>query len=172
MATDSVVTRLNPVFSPAHFSRNAGTNVGLGAELWVVAFPPHLPTLMVICHEVFPTGCLLALAPPATADAELAAHLARACRSGTPAVWVDCRLLTTLSDTVVWLLWACQQRLHRRHARLIFCQVPAVVEGILRHTLAGMTDNWVIVPTLDDAAAMDPRTAPAAPATVPLRNVA
>ena len=129
---------------------------------------------MVICHEVFPTGCLLALAPPttATADAELAAHLARVCRSGTPAVWVDCRLLTTLSATAVWLLWACQQHLHRRHARLILCQVPAAVEGVLRHTLAGTTGTWVIVPTLDDAAAMEPTTAPAATATTLLRNVA
>ena len=111
---------------------------------------------MIIYHEPFPTGYLLALAPPAaaTADAELAAHLAHACRSGKPAVWVDCRLLNTLSTTAAWLLWACQQRLHRRHARLVLCRVPAAVECALRRVLAGTGAHLLIVPTLDDAAAL------------------
>jgi anti-anti-sigma regulatory factor len=111
---------------------------------------------MIICHEVFPTGYLLALAPPAadTADAELAAHLAQACRSGKPAVWVDCRLLDTLSATAAWLLWACQQRLHRRHARLVLYRVSAPVERALRRALASTGATLVLVPTLDDAAAL------------------
>ena len=119
---------------------------------------------MVICHELFPTGYLLALAPAATtaaaataattAETDLEAHLARACRSGRPAVWVDCRLLDTLSATAAWLLWACQQRLHRRHARLVLCRVPAAVERVLRRTLAGTGADLLIVPTLDDAAAL------------------
>ena len=111
---------------------------------------------MVICHELFPTSCLLALAPTAaaTAETELEAHLAHACRSGQPAVWVDCRLLDTLSATAAWLLWACQQRLHRRHARLVLCQVPDAVERALRGALAGTGANLLIVPTLDDAAAL------------------
>lgn len=111
---------------------------------------------MVICHEPFPASYLLALAPAtaATADTNLAAHLARACRSGKPAVWVDCRLLDTLSATAAWLLWSCQQRLHRHHARLVLCQVPAAVERALQRTLAGTGANLLIVPTLDDAAAL------------------
>ena len=119
---------------------------------------------MVVCHELFPAGYLLALAPTAaataaaataaTAETELEVHLARACRSGRPAVWVDCRLLDTLSATAAWLLWACQQRLHRRHARLVLCRVPAAVERVLRRTLAGTGANLLIVPTLDDAAAL------------------
>ena len=114
---------------------------------------------MIVFHEPFPASYLLALAPttaatPSTDEAELEAHLARACRSGKPAVWVDCRLLDTLSATAAWLLWACQQRLHRRHARLVLYRVPAAVERTLRHTLAGMGADLLIVPTLDDAAAL------------------
>ena len=120
-----------------------------------------MSAIMIVCHELFPTSYLLALAPTTTAatattlaEAELEAHLALACRSGRPAVWVDCRLLGTLSATAAWLLWACQQRLHRRHARLVLCQVSGAVERILRHTLPGTGPQLLIVPTLDDAAAL------------------
>ena len=114
---------------------------------------------MIVCHELFPTSYLLALAPSAAtataaAETELKKHLAHACCSGKPAVWVDCRLLDTLSATAAWLLWACQQRLNRRHARLVLCRVPAAVEHILRRTLAGAGTDLLIVPTLDDAAAL------------------
>ena len=111
---------------------------------------------MIVCHQLFPTSCVLALAPTtaATAETELAAHLDSACRSGKPAVWVDCRLLDTLSAPSAWLLWACQQRLHRRHARLVLCRVPAAVARVLRRTLAGTGAQLLIVPTLDDAAAL------------------
>ena len=112
---------------------------------------------MIVYHELFPTSYLLALAPTAvmaTNETELETHLTLACRSGRPAVWVDCRLLDTLSATAAWLLWACQQRLHRRHARLVLCRVPAAVERILRRTLAGTGADLLIVPTLDDAAAL------------------
>jgi len=114
---------------------------------------------MVVFHEPFPNSYLLALAPtaaatPTTAETELETHLAQACRSGKPAVWVDCRLLDTLSATAAWLLWACQQRLRRRHARLVLCRVPAAVERALRKALAGSGAHLLIVPTLDDAAAL------------------
>ena len=80
-----------------------------------------MPAVMIVCHELFPTSYLLALAPTVTstlAETELEAHLTLAGRSSRPAVWVDCRLLDTLSATAAWLLWAGQQRLHRRHAKL------------------------------------------------------
>ena len=109
---------------------------------------------MVICHEILPDAYLLALAPDhtATAETELLLHLAHACRSGKPAVVVDCRLLDTVSDTAAWLLWACQQRLHRRHARMVLCQVSAAVESFLQRTLACTGTCPCMVPTLDDAA--------------------
>ncbi len=112
---------------------------------------------MVICYETLPASYLLALATaaaPATAGTDLAAHLARACRSGKPAVWVDCRLLDTLSATEAWLLWSCQQRLARRGARLVLCQVPAGVAQLLRRTLANAGESLLLAPTLDDAAAL------------------
>ena len=116
-----------------------------------------MSAVMIVYHQLFPTSYLLALAPTAAttlAEAELEAYLALASRSGKPAVWVDCRLLDTLSATAAWLLWACQQRLHRRHARLVLCRVSAAVERILRRTLAGTGPDLLIVPTLDDAAAL------------------
>jgi anti-anti-sigma regulatory factor len=112
---------------------------------------------MITVHELFPTSYLLALAPAAvtaTAEAELAAHLAHACRSGKPAVWVDCRLLDTLSPTAAWLLWSCQQRLHRHHSRLVLCRVSATVKHTLQQVLACTGESLLIVPTLDDAAAL------------------
>ena len=112
--------------------------------------------VMTVFHELFAASYLLALAPTDTvqAEAELAAHLADACRSGKPAVWVDCRLLENLSATAAWLLWSCQQRLRRRHARLVLCRVSAAVERTLRQALACTGESLHIVPTLDDAAAL------------------
>jgi anti-anti-sigma regulatory factor len=111
---------------------------------------------MVICHEILPASYLLVLASTTagTAEAELAAHLARACRSGKPAVWIDCRLLHTLSATGAWLLWACHKRLHRRQARLVLCQVTTLVEQQLRAVLAGAGVTLQIVPTLEEAEAL------------------
>lgn len=117
---------------------------------------------MVICHESFPAGRLLALATTTTItrpETELAAHLAHACRSPQPAVWVDCRLLDSLSATAAWLLWACQQRLRRRRALLVLYRVPAPIMHTLRRTLADTADGGLlIVPTLDEVVAL---TAPA-----------
>ena len=111
---------------------------------------------MIVFHETFPASYLLALAPTAatTGETELEAHLARACRSGKPAVWVDCRLLDTLSAKAARLLLACQRRLHRRHARLVLYRVSDAVERALRCALTGTGADLLIVATLDDAAAL------------------
>ncbi len=117
----------------------------------------HMSAVMIVYHELFPTSYLLALAPTtatATAETELEKHLAHACCSGKSAVWVDCRLLDTLSDTAAWLLWACQQRLHRRHARLVLYRVSDAVERVLRSALSSTGADLLIVSTLDDAAAL------------------
>ena len=149
---------LNSVFSPSAFPGKHGQQCSYRRGTLGTAFPSLLmPTVMIVCHELFPTSYLLALAPTVNttlAETELEAYLSLACRSGRPAVWVDCRLLDTLSTTAAWLLWACQQRLHRRHARLVLCRVPAAVERILQRTLAGAGADLLIVPTLDDAAAL------------------
>ena len=90
---------------------------------------------MVLFHEALHDGYLLVLAPDSNAtaltEAGLADHLDRACRSGKPTVWVDCRLLETVSATAAWLLWACYRRLRRRHVALVLCRVSERVERIL-----------------------------------------
>lgn len=106
--------------------------------------------MLVAYHESFPAGYLLVLASGESSDAGLAHHLDRACRSGKPAVWVDCRLLNTLSATAVWLLWACQHRLRRRHIPLVFCNVSARLDRALRRIFT--CADLCIVPTLDDVA--------------------
>lgn len=111
---------------------------------------------MVIYHEVVASGYLLALAPDAaaTTETELAAHLAHACQQAKSAVWVDCRLLDTLSATAAWLLWSCQQRLRRRGVVLVLCQVPERVQNLLHRTLASVAPDMLQVQSLDEAAAL------------------
>lgn len=104
--------------------------------------------MTVAYHEAFPDGYLLVLAPGDAPDAGLAHHLDRACRSGTPAVWVDCRLLDTLSATATWLLWACQHRLQRRQVKLVFCNVSARMDRALTRIFT--CADLCVVPTLDD----------------------
>lgn len=104
--------------------------------------------MMVPYHEAFADGYLLVLAPGDEAETQLAHYLDRACRSGKPAVWIDCRLLNTISATAAWLLWACQRRLHRRQVRLVFCHVSQHLEQALRRVFS--CADLCMVPTLDD----------------------
>jgi len=106
--------------------------------------------MTVVYSEAFPAGYLLVLASGQDHDAGLAHHLDCACRSGTPAVWVDCRLLDTLSATAMWLLWACQHRLQRKQTHLVFCNVSERLDRALRRIFT--CGDLCIVPTLDDAA--------------------
>ncbi len=107
--------------------------------------------MTIAYHEAFPAGYLLVLAPGHDSDAGLAHYLDRACRSGLPAVWVDCRLLDTLSDTATWLLWACRHRLQRKQVQLVFCNVSECLDRALRRIFT--CGDLCIVPTLDDAVA-------------------
>jgi anti-anti-sigma regulatory factor len=106
---------------------------------------------MVLFHEKLPDGYLLVLAPDANAtaltEAGLAEHLDRACRSGQP-VWVDCRLLDTVSATAAWLLWACHHRLRRRRMALVLCRVSQRVERVLREAFQGA--DLCLAASLDD----------------------
>ena len=57
--------------------------------------------MLVVYHEAFSDRYLITLVPSDTPeDAGLAAHLDRACHSSKIAVWIDCRLVRTLSTTV------------------------------------------------------------------------
>ena len=105
--------------------------------------------MMIVYHELLPQAYLLVPAyDPTTSELPLAWQLKRAMRSGKPAVWVDCRLLHTLSATTIRLLRACHRSLQRRQAQLMLCHVPAgVAEG---PELAGLCQ----VPTYEHAAAL------------------
>ena len=110
--------------------------------------------MMVVYQQTLPESYVLVLAPDASPGAitELARHLSRACRSGKSAVWVDCRLLDTLSATAARLLCACHLRLRRRHVQLVLCRVSERLERTLRETFAVPNADLCLMPTLDDAA--------------------
>jgi hypothetical protein len=100
--------------------RTASRRVAGSSHLSLAQLP------MIVYHELFPEAYLLVLAadptPGPAPEAELAAHLRQAARSGKPAVWVDCRLLPTLPRSAARLLWACHYRLRRRQAQLVLCR--------------------------------------------------
>lgn len=107
--------------------------------------------MMIVYHELLPQAYVLVLAPDpaATSELELAQQLSHAVQSGKPAVWVDCRLLSTLSATAVRLLRACHHRLQRRQAQLVLCRVSAALARALRQASADLC----LAPTFDEAAA-------------------
>jgi anti-anti-sigma regulatory factor len=110
--------------------------------------------MMIVHHEILPYSYLLILAADLAdpSELELAHHLSCAARSGKPAVWVDCRLLDSLSLKAARLLLACHHRLRRRKAQLILCRVSERLEQALLRANARFTPTLCLVPTLDDAA--------------------
>ena len=104
--------------------------------------------MQVVYHEAFPNRYSITLVPSESPeDAGLAAHLDRACCSSKTTVWIDCRLLVTLSATAIWLLRSCQHRLRRRSAYLIMCNTSTDVEQALRQVFP--VADLCLVPTLD-----------------------
>ena len=114
---------------------------------------------MIVYHELLPEAYLLVLAANPTPDpvpeAELAAQLHQAVRSNKPAVWVDCRLLPTLSRPAARLLWACHHRLRRRQARLVLCRVSETLAQALEQA-HGPASELCQVLSLDEAVAQLP----------------
>lgn len=105
--------------------------------------------MMIVYHEILPQAYLpIPAHDPTTSELPLAWQLKRAMRSGKPAVWVDCRLLHTLSGTALRLLRACHRTLQRRHAQLVLCRVPAALAQW--PALAGLC----LAPTYEAAAAL------------------
>lgn len=108
---------------------------------------------MITAHcELLPESYLLLLMPglPAAPGQGLDQGLRRACRSGRPAVWVDCGLLAALAPEAVRLLWACHHRLHAAGRKLVVAHAAAAV---LQHLLAEQPGAGLrFAPTLCDAA--------------------
>lgn len=109
---------------------------------------------MVVHHEALPESYLLALAPERAdpSERDLARCLGLACRSGKPAVWIDCHLLDGLSAVAARLLRASTYRLRQRRVQVVLCRVSERLERALRQTIVGA--DLCLVPTLDDAAGL------------------
>ncbi|TPG66353.1 STAS domain-containing protein [Hymenobacter nivis] len=109
--------------------------------------------MLIVYHEIMPDSYVLVLAPDsATAsEFELAHHLSCAARSGKPAVWVDCRLVNTMSPTAARLLWACHHRLQKRGAQLVLCGVSAALAQVLHQLCTGPKPDLCLVDSLDEA---------------------
>ena len=104
--------------------------------------------MLVVDHEAFSDRYLITLVPSdIPEDAGLAAHWDRACRSRKIDVWIDCRVVRTLSTTVTQLLRTCQCHLRHREARLVLCSALADVEQALRQVFSPA--DLCLIPTLD-----------------------
>lgn len=114
--------------------------------------------MTTVFHELLPDSYLIILAPGPDGPSEVAmAHQLRCAeRSGKPEVWVDCSMLTELSDEAARLLWDAHYQLQEQFARLVLVHVAEPVKKVLLAQHLGPTPR--IVPTLLDAARHAPST--------------
>lgn len=114
--------------------------------------------ILIVYQALLPDAYLLVLAPdPATAsELELAQHLSAAAQSGQPAVWVDCRLLATVSATAARLLAACHYRLRQRGAELVLSRVSARLARQLAHHCTSPLPAGCVVALRAEAAGQSP----------------
>ena len=107
----------------------------------------------VVYHELLPESYLLILAPGNSDGSEesLAHWLNRAECSGRSAVWVDCGMLSSLSNEAVQLLWATHRQLLVQHAQLVLVHVSDRVQREILG-LEALGSAPCFVPTLLDAA--------------------
>ena len=108
--------------------------------------------MTTVYHELLPHSYLLLLTPEPTANPRLALahHLRRACRSGKPAVWVDCELVPTLTAAAARTLCACHARLQKHHMKLVVVHASDDVADALRQ--CQHADGLCFAPTLFAAA--------------------
>lgn len=110
--------------------------------------------MLIICEESLPEAYLVVLAPDSRPrpEAALARCLAQAAHSNRPAVWVDCRLLDTMSATAGRLLRHLHHCLRQRQAQLVLCHVSEALAGCLRAAGALPTAGFAVATGLDEAA--------------------
>jgi anti-anti-sigma regulatory factor len=115
-------------------------------------YPKKRTDMTVVYHELLPDSYLLILAPGREHEPEtgLAHWLKRAQRSGKPAVWVDCGMLSSLSSEAIRLLWNSHYQLQEKQMQLVLVHVPERVRRELLEQELGPAP--CIVPTLLDAA--------------------
>lgn len=104
-----------------------------------------------VFHEILPESYLIILAPGPVGNSEamLDFRLRRAVQSGKKEVWVDCSLLTTLSEQAARLLWAAHHTLQEQFAHLVLVHMSDKGKQQLRALELGPLPR--IVPTLLDA---------------------
>ncbi|MBF9236524.1 hypothetical protein I2I05_03860 [Hymenobacter sp. BT683] len=108
--------------------------------------------MTTVYHELLPDSYLLLLTPGKPADPEYALDysLRCACRSGRPAVWVDCELVDALSTEAARTLLDYHDKLLAQHKQLVVVHASDEVKQRLL--------NWryspgiCFAPTLFDAA--------------------
>ena len=108
--------------------------------------------MLNVFHELLPESYLIILAPGPDGDSEaaLAYRLRRAVRSGKKEVWVDCSLVSTISEEVAGLIWAAHHALQEQFARLVLVHLS---DQALQQLLAReLGPRPRIVATLLDAA--------------------
>ena len=108
--------------------------------------------MTTICHELLPDSYLLRLIPGPTPDPELVlAHSLRcACRSGKPAVWVDCELVQDLPTAAMSMLCDYHQRLQQHHMQLVLAHAS---EQMKQHLLTQNPGPALrFAPTITEAA--------------------
>ena len=104
--------------------------------------------MLVVYHEAYSDRYLITLVPSdIPEDAVLVAHWDRAGRSRKIDVWIDCRLVRTLSTTVTQLLRTCQYHMRHREAHLVLCNASVDVEQALRQVFS--LAELCLVTTLD-----------------------
>lgn len=108
--------------------------------------------MLNVFHELLPESYLIILAPGSTGQSEaaLAYRLRRAARSSKKEVWVDCSLVSTISEEAARLLWAAHHALQKQLARLVLVHLSDEAKQQLLARELGPVPR--IVPTLLDAA--------------------
>jgi hypothetical protein len=114
--------------------------------------------MLIVYQEELPEAYLLVLAAGGAVrpEAELAYHLGRAVQSGRLAVWIDCRLLDTLSPLAGRLLRRLHHCLRQRQAQLVLCRVSEGLASCLQAAGAVPGPGLVLADSLDEAAACAP----------------
>lgn len=86
--------------------------------------------MTTVYHELLPESYLLLLTPgpPDTREYALDNSLKSACRSGKPAVWVDCELVQDLSAEAARTLWDYHHLLQGQHKKLVVVHASEAIK--------------------------------------------
>lgn len=107
--------------------------------------------MTTVFHELLPESYLLRLLPgPANEPERALKHtLRRACRSGKPAVWVDCEQVADLPQEALDLLSSCHRQLRQQRMQLVLVHAS---EALRQHLLRQQRGSGLcFVPSIGEA---------------------